>query len=171
MPRYDATTAECLVFTFKEGLLSAIAHDLKIRVTDFAIDFERDTVEARFDARSLRVVTAMRDGVEAPSLLGDSDKRKIEQTIVSDVLLAAKNPDIRFRASAITRRDDGGEVTGDLTLGGRTRSITLSARKDGEHYVTEVSLHQPDFGLKPYSAMLGALKIKPDLRVRVRVPV
>jgi len=30
MPRYDQTQAECLVFTFKEGLLSKIAHDLKV---------------------------------------------------------------------------------------------------------------------------------------------
>ena len=36
MPHYDATTAECLVLTYKEGLLSAVAHDLEIRVARFA---------------------------------------------------------------------------------------------------------------------------------------
>ncbi len=32
MTALDAATAECLVLTEKEGLLSAAAHDLKIRV-------------------------------------------------------------------------------------------------------------------------------------------
>jgi len=36
--------------------------------------------------------------------------------------------------------------------------------------VAEVPIHQPDFGIKPYSAMLGALKVKPDLVVRCSVP-
>jgi hypothetical protein len=34
----------------------------------------------------------------------------------------------------------------------------------------EVTLHQPDFRIEPYRAALGALKIKPDVRVRVRIP-
>jgi hypothetical protein len=36
--------------------------------------------------------------------------------------------------------------------------------------VAEVKIHQPDFGIKPYTAALGALKVKPDVLVRVSVP-
>src|SRR4051812_4209200 len=36
--RIDPASAECLVYTFKEGLLSAVAHDLKIRVERFEIE-------------------------------------------------------------------------------------------------------------------------------------
>ena len=36
--------------------------------------------------------------------------------------------------------------------------------------VAEVSLHQPDFGIKPYSAMLGTLRVKPDVTVVVSLP-
>ena len=36
--------------------------------------------------------------------------------------------------------------------------------------VTVVRLHQPDFGIKPYSALLGTLKIKPEVTVRCSVP-
>ena len=32
------------------------------------------------------------------------------------------------------------------------------------------SWHQPDFGITPYSAMLGALKIKPDVGFRIVAP-
>ena len=55
MPRYDASSAKVLVFTFKEGLLSAAAHDLKLEVTKFTVDVEGTSVRAEFDATSLRV--------------------------------------------------------------------------------------------------------------------
>lgn len=48
MPRLDASSADCFVFTYKEGLLSAVAHDLKLRVTRFTIDTEGDAVRAEF---------------------------------------------------------------------------------------------------------------------------
>ena len=38
MALYDASNAECHIYTYKEGVLSAIAHDLKIKVTSFRID-------------------------------------------------------------------------------------------------------------------------------------
>jgi hypothetical protein len=36
--------------------------------------------------------------------------------------------------------------------------------------VVELKLHQPDFGIKPFSAALGALRVKPDVMIRVSVP-
>jgi hypothetical protein len=36
--------------------------------------------------------------------------------------------------------------------------------------VSEVRVHQPDFGIKPYSAALGALKVQADVTVKVSAP-
>jgi hypothetical protein len=33
-----------------------------------------------------------------------------------------------------------------------------------------VALHQPDFGIRPYRAMLGALKVKAGVVVRASIP-
>ena len=44
---FDATSAECLVFTYKEGLLSALAHDLEIRVPGFEVDVDDATLAVR----------------------------------------------------------------------------------------------------------------------------
>jgi polyisoprenoid-binding protein YceI len=171
MAHYDAASAECLVFTFKEGLLSAIAHDLRIRVTRFDVDVEgTSAVRARFDADSLRVVSAMHDGVPNEATLSDGDKQKIEGNIRDDVLAAKKHPEIRFDATKITPEGEGFRVEGDLALHGQTRPIAFHARPEGDRLVAEVTLHQPDFGIKPYSAMLGTLKIKPDVRVRCSIP-
>jgi hypothetical protein len=169
---FDASSAECLVLTFKEGLLSAVAHDLQIRVTRFAIDVDDATraITARFEAGSLKVLGAVHDGVLRESTLSDADKRKIEQNIADDVLAVRSYPEIRFTSSEVVPEGDGFRVRGELALHGRARPIAFTAQKKGDRLVAEVPLHQPDFGIKPYSAMLGALKIKPDVIVRCSVP-
>ena len=61
-------------------------------------------------------------------------------------------------------------VTGNLTLHGQTRTVSATIREDGSSWTTDVTLQQPDFGIKPYKALGGALKVKPEVRVTVRVP-
>ena len=43
------------VFTFKEGLLSRLAHDLRLSVTHYDIELRAGRVRARFDVASARV--------------------------------------------------------------------------------------------------------------------
>lgn len=172
MPHFDASTADCLLFTFKEGLLSAVAHDLKLRVTRFSIDVsdDRSSVQGEFAADSLRVIAAQRDGRDDPSSLGDSDRRKIEGNIVDDVLSASRHPQIRFASSRVQPVSGGYDVTGELSLHGQRRTLTLQARQKGDRLVAEVTLHQPDFGIKPYTAMLGTLRIRPDVKLQLSLP-
>lgn len=170
--RYGPEDSEVSVFTFKEGLLSAIAHDLELRVERFEISLSaaRDRVEASFDPRTIRVVDAIVDGRRSPGTLSDKDKAKIESNVVKDVIDVRRGPQVRFTSSAVEATPAGLRVVGTLELSGRSRSLTVEAREDGDHFVVETRLHQPDFGIKPYSAMLGALKIKPDIDVRLRFP-
>lgn len=166
MPRYDASTAEVLVFTFKEGLLSAVAHDLKLRVTSFTVDVDGDRVTADLDAGSLRVVAPMKDGQENPGALPAMMYAEIEKNLVREVLHAAKHPRIRFEATAVT----DAEVRGRLTLHGQTKELTCRRRDEGGRRVAEVTFDQRDFGVTPYSAMLGTLKVKPQVTVRASLP-
>lgn len=172
MPRFTERDAECKVLTFKDGLLSAIAHDLEIRVERFHVEWDdaRSRVEARFEPTSLRVLHAMRSGAPNPSALSDRDRAKIEGNIRDEVLEVRRHPEIRFVSTAVTVDDAGATLKGDLTLHGRTRSIEVRARRSGERWVAEVRLHQPDFGITPYTAMMGTLRIRPEVRVRIETP-
>lgn len=172
MPTYNASNAECLVFTYKEGLLSAIAHDLKIRVTDFVVelDEQNDHIKGTFDASSLRVVNAMHNGSDTPNVPGDDHKKTIEENILKDVLHSGKFPKIEFESEAFREKGDGYQVKGRLTLHGQQATIVVDVTDDGQHFVAEAVVHQPDFGIKPYSAMMGTLKIKPDVKIRLAVP-
>jgi hypothetical protein len=169
MTTYDATSADCFVFTFKEGLLSPMAHDLRLRVTRFEIDVG-DAILATFDATSLVVDTPMKDGRENPSALSSADKTKITGQICDDVLHAVQYPQVTFRSRTVTPRSDGGyDLRGELTLHGVTRALDVQTRLVDGRQQAEVTLHQPDYGITPYRALLGTLKIQPEVSVLISI--
>jgi polyisoprenoid-binding protein YceI len=172
MIQYDASTAQCVVYSFKEGLLSKLAHDLKHRVTRFSVRVDEQTreIEAEIDAQSLRVECVMNDGVESKNGLSEDDKRKIEGQMIEDVLNARKHPMIRFKSTAVVERPDALEIQGVLELNDHRRPVTTLARRVNGHYVAQLTINQPDFAITPYSAMMGTLKIKPEVLVRLHVP-
>jgi hypothetical protein len=160
--------ARVFVFTFKEGLLSAVAHDLKLRVDRFRVEVAADdsSVTAVFDPTSLRVVTAMKDGQENPAGLPPLLFSQIEKNIVDDVLRPTKYPEVRF---ASTRVDATG-VDGVLTLCGHQRPVWVARRDEADGIVGRARLDQRAFGIKPFSAMMGTLKIQPHVDVEIHLP-
>ncbi len=161
---HDASTAECLVYTFREGLLSAVGHDLCLRVARFAVEVTGDanapSILARFDASSLRATGDVSDG----------DARKIERNAADDVLDARRFPTIEFRSTRVVRDGERARVEGTLALHGATRPLAFDAVADERDWRAEVRLDQRDFGIKPFTAMLGALRVRADVLVRIRVP-
>ena len=172
MARYDAYNSECLIFSFKDGLLARLAHDLKLQVERFSIEVDETTrqIKATFDPSSIQVVCAMVDGRDDPSTLSKGDKKKIYDNATKDVLRTRKYPEVRFDSTNVVERGEGFAIEGTLQMHGKSRNIQTSVRPDGDRWVTELELHQPDFGIKPFTAALGALKVKPDVLVRVSVP-
>jgi polyisoprenoid-binding protein YceI len=173
MIRLGPATAACHVLTFREGLLSGLGHDLELAVTRFDVEVDETarTVHARFDATSLRVERALRDGVPLADGLSASDRLAIEDHVRKDVLDAGRYPEVRFRSTRVVDVADGFDVRGVLALHGRERDVAVALRRTGERYAADVRLHQPDFGIRPYSALLGAIRVKPDVIVRLSLPV
>ena len=171
MPKVNASQgAEARVFTYKEGLLSTVAHDLELAVERLEVDWSEARVTASFDLGSLRVLHAVVSGHAAPSALSAHDVAKIEHTLANDVLHTSRNPEARFESSAVIASGDGFTLRGTLTLCGRTDELSTVVRLDGTRYTAEVLLDQRRFGITPYSALFGALKLKPEVRVQVSVP-
>jgi YceI-like protein len=163
---FDASTAECLVFTYKAGLLAGVGHDLKLRCERFEIALDEAGIRARFDAASLRVVAAQVRGKDDLRALSERDRREIEATIAREVLDARSHPAIEFRAKPATLSPEPA-IEGTLSIRGIERPMTLKPRRESDRAVIETLLHQPAFGMRPYTAMLGALRVQPDVRVRI----
>ena len=168
MRRFDQTSATCQIFTYKEGILSALAYDLRINVTSLIVELGDDDslIDARFDAASLHVDCAMVDGVERRDLLSEASKKDIDENILKDVLDAATHRFITFSSASVTKEDSSYLIKGTLTLHGIPREMTFTARSEGNYYVAGAWLNLPKFNMRPFSALFGAIKIKPDIFIR-----
>ncbi len=170
MPSWDQTNAHCHVIAWKEGLLSAVGHNVKVELRKFRIEFDGDRVTGTFDARSAASVCAVRDGRDDPNALSAKDRATIDGYLQNDILESRRHAEVRFTSTRVELSGGEGEIEGDLTLRGRTRSITLAVTSTGGATVARVRLHQPDFGIAPFRAMLGALRIQPTIDVELSVP-
>jgi polyisoprenoid-binding protein YceI len=97
--------------------------------------------------------------------LGDDEKASIEQTIDEDVL---KRTGIEFRSTAVEPGADGGRISvqGELTLAGKAGPIAfdITVGADGKLSASAV-VKQTDWGITPYSTLLGALKVADEVEV------
>lgn len=168
-----------VIRTKREGAAARMGHDLTLTATRWsavvAVDGESprsSRVRATIESESL-VVTEATGGAIG---LSPSQKVEVEANIREKILHSAKHPEITFTSTSIDGDSAGGSVTGDLALAGKTRPVTLAVRLDdssGNPTVSATtSIVQTEFGIKPYSAMLGALKVKDvvELAIDVRLP-
>ncbi|MFT5354395.1 MAG: polyisoprenoid-binding protein YceI [Polyangiales bacterium] len=162
--KWDGTGVTMEVFTYKDGLLSKIAHDLRIVVPNPRVQFDGESIKVRIDLRNLQVASAQTDGRDDPSL-SDGDKKKILKGLNKEALRTDRHPEAIYEAKARFPDQTSAELEGKLTLHGTTRDLRISLVRKDERWCGEVLIHQPDFGIKPYTAMFGALKVKPDVRV------
>jgi hypothetical protein len=170
MPTYDASTARCSVIAYKEGLLAAVGHNVRLEVDRFEVRIDEDGVEADFDAASLRAVCAVKDGRDDPGALSDKDKKTIAGYVRDDILEVRRHPKIHFRSVELDPDDDEITIEGELELHGETRDLELTAEREGDQWVARVRLRQGDFGIRPFKALMGTLKIKPEVDVELRLP-
>ena len=116
------------VYTYKEGLLSKLAHDLRFTLTRFSISARGSEVSGRFEIGSLRVDGVMRSGKLERAELSQSDRDKIHETL-KDVLGAREYGEARLSARLITQQPPF-VLEGQLTLRGDTRPITLQLERE-----------------------------------------
>jgi hypothetical protein len=170
---FDAGNSECRVYVRRAGLLAAVGHDLEIRVTEYRVELDRGAahVSARFAAASLCVVDAVEGRRRCPGRLSARDKSQIESSICEHVLCVAVHPTIEFRSTAIASAGDEHHVRGTLTLLGRTRELSFVVTHRADELIAEVVVHQPDFAITPFSAVAGALRVRPEVTIEFRAPL
>jgi polyisoprenoid-binding protein YceI len=158
--------ATLTVETKRTGAASKAGHDLVIEVTSWAatIDIDQDpAITLTVDSGSLRV----REGTGGIQALGDDDKAGIERTIDEEVL---KGTAIEFRSSAVEFGPDGtrGTVHGELELAGTRRPVSCELRSGEDGRLTARAIvKQSEWGMKPYSALFGTLKVADEVEVAI----
>jgi polyisoprenoid-binding protein YceI len=162
----------------REGMAARVGHDLTLQAGRWSAevtldpgDITRSNVTATIDARSLEVIEAT--GGVVP--LSEKDRVDIRKNM-EKVLQADRYPEITFRSTAVEASDGRLTVTGDLSMVGTTRPVRLDltreAGTDSDHLSGRVTIRQTEWGIRPYSGLLGALKIADpvDVELDLRVP-
>ena len=150
------------VRTGRTGTVAKAGHDLLIEVRAWTatLDLEAPRVTLDADATSLHVV----EGTGGLKALDDDDRANIRQTVDDEIL---KRNDIQFRSTDVQRTDTGLAVRGDLTLVGTTRPIAFDLALTGDRVTGTAVVTQTEWGIKPYSALFGALKVADEVRVEI----
>jgi polyisoprenoid-binding protein YceI len=164
---YNLVPAESsfTVFVGKAGALSFLAHDHNIAVKSFSgrvvvppAGAAQGSLELDVDARSLVVLDKV----------SDKDRAEITKSMHEAVLESAKFPKITFRSVGISNVNGASlTVNGDLTLHGVTRRIAvpvnISATPQLLRATGKYTLKQIDFGITPYSAAAGSIRVKNEV--------
>jgi polyisoprenoid-binding protein YceI len=160
------------LLTARDGLAAQAGHDLTIEISAWsgevtvADDGQPTELSVKLDLNSLVV----REGTGGLKPLTDRDRREIAVTS-RKVLGVERHPEATFVASGFEPNSSGGGfIQGTLTLGGISRPLKLHVAKTGpESYHATASVRQSEFGIKPYTAFLGALKVSDAVGVTIDI--
>jgi len=143
------------MYTFKDGVLSAIAHDLKLGCPSPSVVFDGASVQCDIDPRSLFVEGTMHHGRCAPDGLTDRDKGRIQRTIQKEILCVSHYNRIRFQGQL-----SDSIVSGRLEIRGQERDIKFGVSRRDTTYTGRVEIRPSRWGIQPYKAFMGAIKLK-----------
>lgn len=157
-----------LIRTGRSGLGRRAGHDLTIeatrwsgRITADPDDPASSSVTVTVEPASLRVVEAT-GGVKP---LTDADRAEIAGNIRGKILHTDEHPSITFRSTAVEGTPESFTVTGDLTIMDVTRPVTISGRIAGDRLTGGTTIVQSRWGIKPYSALFGQLRVADEVQV------
>ena len=153
------------VRTGRTGAVAKAGHDLLIHVTAWEATLEvgeQSSAALTADASSLRV----QEGTGGMQALDDGDLANIHQTIDDEVLMRTE---IAFRSTSVQPAADGSgiAVEGELTLSGATHPIAFELAVEDGRLTGSAVVTQTAWGMKPYSALFGALKVADDVTVGI----
>jgi polyisoprenoid-binding protein YceI len=169
---FGPNNGRMLVRTGRTGVGSSVGHDLTIEVTDWSaqVDIPETgpadaTVTARIDLGSL----AVREGTGGARPLSVKDRGEIENNS-RRTLDVDRYPTATFESTRITISEGGGTISGTLTVHGVAAPIEVDVREasPGRFRATAV-VSQSAYGIRPYSAFLGALKVRDDIDVEIQI--
>ena len=145
------------VKTGREGAAAKAGHNLVLGVNSWEATVEggdSPSINLTADPSSIEVISG--EGGAKP--LQDKDKDDIKKSIDKKVLGSSQ---ISFTSDEVT----DSQAKGDLSIAGSSSQVAVPLTVDGEKISGSITLSQKDFGIKQFSALMGALKVKDEVTV------
>lgn len=165
------------VMTTAAGSAARLGHDLTLELETWsgslevdADDLTRSRANVTGDIGSLHVVDA-RNGIKS---LSDKDRRDIVGSL-RKVLQAERHPRLTATITDVQGQGEQGTAGGELEIAGRAVPTQWAVTLTSGPGVTVVhatgQVQHSSWGLKPYSTMLGQLKVADEVTVEVELRV
>jgi len=170
----DPQRCSLTVHVGKSGLFKFAGHEHEVTSNRCRGEVFASPEDLRHSKVTLSFETAALQVSEKDEPSGDAPK---VQAVMVKLLDTERYPEIRFVSTSVTgRAADAGsyelQVTGDLTLHGVTRRITVPVRVvqhgDGLEASGGFAVKQSAFGLDPIS-VAGVVKVKDELRIDFQI--
>jgi polyisoprenoid-binding protein YceI len=183
-PRYavDPQASEIRLLVYRDGPLARFGHNHvivgrvqgEIRAGETAAG---SGFRLEIPAESLIVdppAARAEEGEAFAAQVSDPARRGTRENMLgADVLDAAAHPLIRIESVALAGPPWAPTVTARVTLRGTTHDLSFPAAvvRAGDSLVVIASFRitQSDFGIKPFAALNGGLRVRDALEIRVRV--
>jgi polyisoprenoid-binding protein YceI len=156
------------VFTFKEGVLSRGAHDLALRLERCVVTLDGDVLVAEVELASLFVEGPVESGVVRSERFDAASRSEIERAMHEHIIDTRRHPTARFTGTAMPT-DSGFDVSGKLDLVGRSEPLSFAVRHEGTVFRADFDLVPSRWGIEPYRALFGAIRLRDRLRVAIAV--
>jgi hypothetical protein len=156
-------SGDLIIRTYREGFAAKAGHDLTIAVRTWSADIDppEGGVTATVDLSSLEI----RDGTGGALPLTDRDRREIVTTARR---ILTNDATATFRAAKVAV----GTVEGTATLHRIERPVRIEVTEVGpDRYKATATVRQSEFGVKPYTAFLGALKLRDAVEIEINIDV
>lgn len=158
--------------TTRQGVAAKVGHDLTLVAEGWRGSAVVDTddpagssVTVEVDVDGLAVV----EGTGGLKPLSSGDKRDIVRNIQRKILHSDKHPTITFTSTSVSGTPEAFTVEGQLTVAGQAAPVTLhGAVADGRAAGT-ASVVQSRWGIEPFTALFGALKVADEVTVQFDV--
>jgi len=158
------------VFTYKAGLLARMAHDLRLTATRHELTLQGRHVRGFCAADSLSIDGVVNSRGLDTQALSESDKRQITDTIRTEILQTDRHPRIEFEGEVSGSPAAGPlRVSGTLRVRGQARPISAELVRKGDRLQASFELTPTQFGIPPYKALAGAIKLQDRLVITVDV--
>ena len=166
--RIGPQSGRLLVKTARTGLGAKAGHDLTIEVTRWRGNViihpaspASSSVTIQADVDSFEV----REGTGGIKPLTDADRADIKNTLRGKILNTAAHPVITFVSSQVSGAAASFRIDGDLTIAGVTQPVTVEGQLTAGRARGSAVIVQSRWGIRPYSAFLGALRLRDEVEV------
>jgi len=166
----DASQSKFIAHALRGGLFWFKGHDHAVAVREFT--GEAQLSPDAITASSLQITAKTESMVETSSVFTDQQKQIINKELREIVLLPAQYPEIVFRSTNVSGKQNGSQydlkITGDLTVHGVTRQITIPTKVtvtgNDLRAQGEFSISRDDFKVKATSAFHGLVRVRNKLK-------